>query len=69
MLPTSERGCQWINMDVTGIKKAPFPGLWGASVDLAGSPETLGWWRRRELNPRPPVLSLEVYMFSVSLLI
>jgi len=29
----------------------------------------VGWWRRRELNPRPPVLSLEVYMFSVSLLI
>jgi hypothetical protein len=69
MLPTSERGSQWMNMDLAGIKKAPFPGPWGVSVDLDGSPETLGWWRRRELNPRPPVLSLEVYMFSVSLLI
>jgi|GEM_PF-3931047 len=22
-----------------------------------------GWWRRRELNPRPPALCLEIYMF------
>jgi len=35
-----------------------------------GSPGLFAvWWRRRELNPRPPVLSLELYMFSVSLLI
>ena len=27
MLPTSERGCQWINMDVTGIKKPRFRGF------------------------------------------
>ncbi len=22
------------------------------------------WWRRRELNPRPPVLCLRLYMLS-----
>ncbi len=45
-------------------KKAPFPGLWGVSVDLAGSPEPLDWWRRRELNPRPLVLQPDFYMLS-----
>ena len=44
---------------VEGIKKAP---------EIRGF-LLVGWWRRRELNPRPPVLSLEVYMLSVSLLI
>jgi hypothetical protein len=42
------------------IKKQKSPGSPGLFVV---------WWRRRELNPRPPVLSLELYMFSVSLLI
>ena len=61
----------WMPMDQYGCdrhKKAPFPGLWGVSVDLDGPLETLGWWRRRELNPRPPALGLEIYMLSVLLL-
>jgi len=51
------------------------PSLWKfGSLITKKAPEirgflAVGWWRRRELNPRPPVLSLEVYMFSVSLLI
>ena len=29
-----------------------------------GSGETLVWWRRGDLNPRPPALRPRLYMFS-----
>ena len=32
--------------------------------DIAARYEILIWWRRRELNPRPPVLCLWLYMLS-----
>ena len=36
-----------------------------AFLVLLGCLETLDWWRRRELNPRPSVLCLWLYMFSI----
>lgn len=32
--------------------------------DVTARYEVLIWWRRRELNPRPPVLCLWLYMLS-----
>jgi hypothetical protein len=49
-------------VDSIGIKKAPFPGLWGVSVDLAGPFETLGWWRRR-----PPKKSISYMIFKTKI--
>ena len=55
-------------VDATGIKKAANPCVARLSR-LAWTNLDFIWWRRGDLNPRPPVLHRRLYMFSFRQLI
>ena len=41
----------------------------GPKKDALGRLDLCSWWRRGDLNPRPPVLHRRLYMFSFRQLI